>query len=135
MATTATSSSVMRNSAVSTRMPGPMVEARVTEPKHAATEARALHAAPAPSRADAAKPGAAKPGAAKPDTAKADKAVAFAQRALVKLGYGPLTIDGIAGPSTRAALDRFERERRLPGAAVPRRTLLELAARSGLTPE
>ncbi|TGD96310.1 peptidoglycan-binding domain-containing protein [Methylobacterium nonmethylotrophicum] len=79
--------------------------------------AKALHAAP--------------PAAA----AKADKSVAYAQRALVKLGYGPLTVDGIAGPGTRAALARFERERRLPGASVARRTLKELEARSGLKPE
>ncbi|MFH6785620.1 MULTISPECIES: peptidoglycan-binding protein [Methylobacterium] len=66
---------------------------------------------------------------------KPDKSIAYAQRALVKLGYGPLTVDGIAGPSTRAALARFERERRLPGASVARRTLQELEARSGLKPE
>jgi len=67
--------------------------------------------------------------------AKPDKSIAYAQRALVKLGYGPLTVDGIAGPSTRAALARFERERRLPGASVARRTMQELEARSGLKPE
>ncbi|GJD63936.1 peptidoglycan-binding domain-containing protein [Methylobacterium frigidaeris] len=94
----------------------PVREARVAEP----VRASALHAAPA--------------AGAKPDT-KPDKAVAYAQRALVKLGYGPLTVDGIAGPSTRAALARFERERRLPGATVARRTLQELEARSGLKPE
>ncbi|MEH3145710.1 MAG: peptidoglycan-binding protein [Methylobacterium frigidaeris] len=73
---------------------------------------------------------------AKPGPASAsapDKDVAFAQRALVKLGYGPLTVDGIIGPGTRAALDRFERDRRLNG--VSRGTLRELAARSGLKPE
>ncbi|MGX7703726.1 peptidoglycan-binding domain-containing protein [Methylobacterium sp. Gmos1] len=90
----------------------PVREARAAEP----VKASALHAAPAPG-------------------AKPDKAVAYAQRALVKLGYGPLTVDGIAGPTTRAALARFERERRLPGASVARRTLQELEARSGLKPE
>jgi hypothetical protein len=90
----------------------PVREARATEP----VKASALHAAPAPG-------------------AKPDKAVAYAQRALIKLGYGPLTVDGIAGPTTRAALARFERERRLPGASVARRTLQELEARSGLKPE
>ena len=90
----------------------PVREARAAEP----VKASALHAAPAPG-------------------AKPDKAVAYAQRALIKLGYGPLTVDGIAGPTTRAALARFERERRLPGASVARRTLQELEARSGLKPE
>lgn len=90
----------------------PVREARAAEP----VKASALHAAPAPG-------------------AKPDKAVAYAQRALIKLGYGPLTVDGIAGPTTRAALARFERERRLPGASVARRTLQELEARSGLKPD
>lgn len=91
----------------------PVREARASEPK-----ASALHAA-APAT-----------GLVKPD-----RSVAYAQRALIKLGYGPLTVDGIAGPTTRAALARFERERRLPGASVARRTLQELEARSGLKPE
>lgn len=90
----------------------PVREARATEP----VKTSALHAAPVPG-------------------AKPDKAVAYAQRALIKLGYGPLTVDGIAGPSTRSALARFERERRLPGATVARRTMQELEARSGLKPD
>ncbi|SEP34722.1 Putative peptidoglycan binding domain-containing protein [Methylobacterium sp. ap11] len=90
----------------------PVREARAPEPK-----ASALHAA-APATG-----------------LKPDRSVAYAQRALIKLGYGPLTVDGIAGPTTRAALARFERERRLPGASVARRTLQELEARSGLKPE
>ena len=49
---------------------------------------------------------------------------------------GPLAVDGLLGPTTRAALDRFERERSLTGPAqVPVRTLKELASRSGLKPE
>jgi hypothetical protein len=94
----------------------PVREARATEPVKEPVKTSALHAAPVPG-------------------AKPDKAVAYAQRALIKLGYGPLTVDGIAGPSTRAALARFERERRLPGATVARRTMQELEARSGLKPD
>jgi peptidoglycan hydrolase-like protein with peptidoglycan-binding domain len=37
-----------------------------------------------------------------------------AQRALNRLGYGPLKEDGQFGPTTRAALERFERDRKLP---------------------
>ncbi|MGY2049980.1 peptidoglycan-binding domain-containing protein [Methylobacterium sp. JK268] len=67
---------------------------------------------------------------------KPDPQIAFAQKALVKLGYGPLAVDGYAGPATRAAIARFERERRLPGTPdVASRTLKELASRSGLKPE
>lgn len=58
--------------------------------------------------------------------------VLAAQRALLKLGYGPLKADGIAGTETRRALERFERDRKLPvtGEFGPR-VLRELSAASG----
>ncbi len=88
-----------------------------------AAEVRALAARTAtPAKADPA--AALRPGSV---ATGPDKDVAFAQRALVKLGYGPLAVDGVIGPGTRAALDRFERDRRLTG--VSRGTLRELAAR------
>ena len=60
-------------------------------------------------------------------------------RAAERGSVGHVSLVG-AGPGdpallTRAALARFERERRLPGASVARRTLQELEARSGLKPE
>ncbi|MDR7037699.1 hypothetical protein J2X36_002450 [Methylobacterium sp. BE186] len=66
---------------------------------------------------------------------KADRSVMQAQRALLKLGYGPLKADGMMGANTRAAIEKFERDRKLPvkGEAAGR-TLRELAARSGLPP-
>lgn len=68
-------------------------------------------------------------------TPKADPAVAKAQRALVKLGYGPLKADGLLGTGTRAAIERFERDRKLPVKGEPTgRTLRELAARAANTP-
>ncbi len=66
---------------------------------------------------------------------KADphRPVAAAQRALTKLGYGPLKADGLMGEGTRQALERFERDRRL---AVTRdlspRTTRELSAQAGV---
>lgn len=36
------------------------------------------------------------------------------QRALTKLGYGPLKDDGLMGPGTKAAIEKFERDRKLP---------------------
>jgi hypothetical protein len=62
--------------------------------------------------------------------------VAAAQRALVKLGYGPLKTDGIFGPGTRQAIERFERDRRLveSGELGPR-TVRELSAQSGIKVE
>ncbi|MCK2055192.1 peptidoglycan-binding domain-containing protein [Methylobacterium sp. 37f] len=60
--------------------------------------------------------------------------IAQAQRALVKLGYGPLKADGLMGASTRAALERFERDRKLPVKGEPsQRTFRELATRAGVT--
>lgn len=59
--------------------------------------------------------------------------VLSAQRALVKLGYAPLTADGLIGPATRSALERFERDRRLPVTGeLGARTVRELAAQSGI---
>ncbi|ACL55745.1 peptidoglycan-binding domain-containing protein [Methylobacterium nodulans] len=94
-------------------------------------------APPAPPIAAQPKPSVKKAEAAREAGArKPDPQVMFAQKALVKLGYGPLAIDGVAGPATRAAITRFERERHLPGRPdVANRTLKELASRSGLRPE
>ncbi len=47
-------------------------------------------------------------------TASADPAVMKAQRALAKLGYGPVKADGAMGPATKAAIEKFERDRKLP---------------------
>jgi putative peptidoglycan binding protein len=62
--------------------------------------------------------------------------VASAQRALVKLGYGPLKTDGVFGPGTRQAIERFERDRRLTetGELGPR-TVRELSAQSSIRVE
>jgi hypothetical protein len=58
--------------------------------------------------------------------------VVAAQRALNRLGYGPIRADGVFGEATRAALERFERDRRLPVTRdLSARTLRELASVSG----
>jgi hypothetical protein len=55
---------------------------------------------------------------AKPAPAEAqappDPTVARAQRALAKLGYGPIKADGAKGPATRSAIEKFERDHKLP---------------------
>ena len=62
--------------------------------------------------------------------------VAAAQRALLKLGYGPLKTDGILGQGTRQAIERFERDRRLtPTGELGPRTARELSAQSGIRME
>lgn len=64
---------------------------------------------------------------------QASDQVQLAQRALNKLGYGPLKEDGSTGPATRAAIERFERDRRLPPKGeASGRTLKELASAAGL---
>ena len=54
------------------------------------------------------------------------------QRTLNDFGYGPVKITGHADKETRAAVMKFERERRLPvtGEISPR-VVRELAARTG----
>lgn len=62
--------------------------------------------------------------------------VASAQKALAKLGYGPITADGVLGAGTRQAIEKFEREKNLPvtGALQPK-TTRKLAALSGISIE
>ncbi len=70
---------------------------------------------------------------ASPDRFERPATVAAVQRALSRLGYGPLKDDGQFGPGTRAALDRFERDRKLPSRAEnPNRVLRELSQASGI---
>ena len=70
---------------------------------------------------------------AQPDRTKTVEAV---QRALNKIGYGPLRTDGSFGATTKAAIERFERERKLAVRGEPNgRFLKELSAASGMNIE
>ena len=54
------------------------------------------------------------------------------QRALIDAGYGPLEANGILGPDTRAGIERFERDRRMPVTGqISERLVRELAAQTG----
>ena len=66
----------------------------------------------------------------------ADTVIANAQRALDSLGYGPLTADGLYGPMTREAIERFESDHGLAvtGQLVPATAQL-LARESGIAIE
>ena len=58
--------------------------------------------------------------------------LAAIQRALSDFGYGPLETNGILGPDTRAAIERFERDRRMPiTGQVSDRLARELSAMTG----
>lgn len=62
--------------------------------------------------------------------------VLAAQRALNRVGAGPVKADGVFGEETRAAIERFERERRIPVTReLGPRTLRELTAASGMRME
>lgn len=64
---------------------------------------------------------------------KPQKTVLDVQRALNKAGYGPLSEDGQIGPSTRAALVRFEQDRKLPPKGELKGPVLRaLASASGI---
>ncbi len=69
----------------------------------------------------------------KPD---ATRTVSAGQRALAKLGYISAKPDGVMGPGTRQAIERFERERRLPVTGeFSGRTARELSTLSGIAVE
>ena len=54
------------------------------------------------------------------------------QRALTEFGYGQIAPTGIFDPNTKAAIERFERERNLPVTGQPSsRVTRELAAITG----
>jgi len=73
------------------------------------------------------------PGTRPPATVGEPGRVAAAQRALIKLGYGPLKADGVMGPGTPQALAGFEKDRRLPVTGErAARTVRDLAAQSGI---
>jgi len=54
------------------------------------------------------------------------------QRVLTEFGYGQLKPTGVAGPETRAAIERFERDRKLPVTGqITDRLARELSAATG----
>jgi peptidoglycan hydrolase-like protein with peptidoglycan-binding domain len=58
------------------------------------------------------------------------------QRMLARYGFGPVRINGELDADTRAAIQRFERERNLPPTGqVSERLVRELAEYSGHTPD
>ena len=67
-----------------------------------------------------------------PVSAIGSRRVAAVQRALTEYGYGQLKPTGTVGSDTQAAIQKFERERRLPVTGqVSDRLVRELAAMIG----
>lgn len=55
------------------------------------------------------------------------------QRALAKLGYGPLKVDGVESTQTSQAIQRFQQDRKMPiNGQINDRLLRELSAVSGM---
>ena len=58
--------------------------------------------------------------------------VAPIQRALSEFGYGPLETNGTLGPNTRAAIERFERDHKMPVTGhISDRLIRELSSLTG----
>jgi hypothetical protein len=69
---------------------------------------------------------------AAPSVATGSKRLLAVQRALADMGYGQVKLTGTMGPDTQAAIESFERDRKLPVTGqLSERTLRELAAFSG----
>jgi peptidoglycan hydrolase-like protein with peptidoglycan-binding domain len=59
--------------------------------------------------------------------------VLAAQKALAKLGYGPVRLDGVPGTATKQAISRFEADRKLPVTGeLSTRVVKEIASVSGM---
>lgn len=84
--------------------PEQRIETKRTEPVAVTTaKAPAVAARPAASRQD--------PIA---DLLGSGNQMTTVQRALSDFGYGPVAVTGTYGPETRAAIERFERDRKMP---------------------
>jgi len=60
------------------------------------------------------------------------KRVMSIQRALADFGYGQIKVTGVINPETEAAIEKFERERKLPiTGQISDRLARELAAMTG----
>lgn len=75
-------------------------------------------------------------GSVRPPAEVMSPRVLAVQKALANLGYGPLRVDGRGGAATREAIERFERDRRLPiSGEVSDRLVRELNSVSGTSIE
>jgi hypothetical protein len=113
-------------------------EIRPGDPLGNLVRSTSLPAAPAAPAAGAPRPPAAIPQPAKADPIAGQIAssarVAAVQRALTDYGYGQLKATGTVGADTQAAIQKFERERKLPlTGQVSERLVRELGLATGRT--
>jgi hypothetical protein len=101
-------------------MDSPLPEPRPAEPKNADPVANLVKVTSAPPAAPSgiSRPPAPVPAASRNDavanSALASRRVAAVQRALTEYGYGQLKPTGTVGSDTQAAIQKFERERKIP---------------------
>jgi hypothetical protein len=114
-----------------------LAEARPAEAKPAApVSVIAKTAAAPPAAANAARPPAPIPVSSRSDPVGdliiASRRVAAVQRALTEYGYGQLKPTGTAGSDTQAAIQKFERDRKMPiTGQISDRLVRELSAVTG----
>lgn len=118
--------------------PLPLAPAMPLPPaKPAAPPPRAAAPVVAPSIAPVAAPAPAvpaTPGPRPPVEVAVSPRVMEIQKALARLGYGPIHIDGRVGEATQEAIGRFERDRRLPVTGqISDRLVRELNAVAGFS--
>ncbi|TCK31268.1 putative peptidoglycan binding protein [Ancylobacter aquaticus] len=113
-------------------VPTPLPPAKPAAPRAAASAAGPTAATASASTAE--KAVAPPAGLLPPGDVPVSPRVMEIQKALARLGYGPIRIDGVFGAATEEAIQRFERDRRLPiTGQMSERVVRELAAVSGFT--
>jgi hypothetical protein len=104
-------------------------EPRAADPMTNLVKATAI---PQPAPSVAARPPAPIPVSSRNDPASASRRVAAVQRTLTEYGYGQLKPTGTAGSDTQAAIQKFERDRKIPVTGqMSDRLVRELAAMTG----
>lgn len=110
-------------------VPTPLPPAKPVAPRPAAAAPAAAVPAPTAEKAVASPAGLLPPG----DVPVSPRVMEI-QKALARLGYGPIRIDGVFGAATEEAIQRFERDRRLPVTGqMSDRVIRELTAVSGFS--
>lgn len=110
-------------------VPTPLPPAKPVAPRPAAAAPAAAVPAPTAEKAIASPAGLLPPG----DVPVSPRVMEI-QKALARLGYGPIRIDGVFGAATEEAIQRFERDRRLPVTGqMSERVIRELTAVSGFS--
>jgi hypothetical protein len=104
-------------------------EPRAADPMTNLVKATAI---PQPAPSGVARPPAPIPAASRNDAASGSRRVAAVQRTLTEYGYGQLKPTGTVGSETQAAIQKFERDRKIPVTGqMSDRLVRELAAMTG----